>query len=130
MRFDVSFTLTIADDVADAPELLTGLVEQAMVDLLDDAIDEDQTAVEAGENWWRCGVHFSDAVDFKVKPLEEYVVEPLPPKPVDVACPACKKKDGEANHPPGMVFVGMGHGWQPCSACSGTGVKGGTQRVG
>lgn len=78
MRFDVSFTLTIADDVTDAPELLTDLVKQAVVTLLDDAIDEDNDYLEDCEvNPLRCGVHFADAVDFKVVPsAEEYLVEP------------------------------------------------------
>jgi hypothetical protein len=78
MRFDVSFTLTIADDVDDAPELLTGLVEKAMADLLDEAIDEDASFSIAGAtNVWRRGLQFVDAVDFKVVPsAEEYVVEP------------------------------------------------------
>lgn len=37
-------------------------------------------------------------------------------------CPACKKLDGEINHPPGMNYVGWGLGWQPCLACKGTGL--------
>jgi hypothetical protein len=80
VRFDISFTLTIADDVTDAPELLVGLVEKAVVTLLDDAIDEDNDYLEDCEvNPLRCGVHFADAVDFKVVPsAEEYVVEPEP----------------------------------------------------
>jgi hypothetical protein len=36
-------------------------------------------------------------------------------------CPGCKKQEGEVNHPPGMVFVGWGTGWQPCPRCSGSG---------
>ena len=38
-----------------------------------------------------------------------------------VACPKCEKKPHEVNHPPGMMFVGWGHGWQPCPDCSGSG---------
>lgn len=37
-------------------------------------------------------------------------------------CPACKKLDGEINHPPGQNYVGWGVGWQPCLACKGTGL--------
>jgi hypothetical protein len=37
-------------------------------------------------------------------------------------CPACKKLDGEINHPPGQNYVGWGIGWQPCLACKGTGL--------
>lgn len=40
-----------------------------------------------------------------------------------VECPTCKRKEGEKNHPPGMVFIGWGRGWERCSAC------GGTQRI-
>jgi len=36
-----------------------------------------------------------------------------------VTCPSCEPKEWEKNHPPGMIFVGMGHGWQPCSKCGG-----------
>jgi len=32
------------------------------------------------------------------------------------------KKEGEFNHPPGMIFAGFGTGWQPCIACNGSGV--------
>lgn len=34
-------------------------------------------------------------------------------------CPKCIKLPDENNHPPGMMFVGWGHGWQPCSVCEG-----------
>lgn len=35
-------------------------------------------------------------------------------------CPDCEKKPDEVNHPPGMMFVGWGHGWQLCSRCHGS----------
>lgn len=34
-------------------------------------------------------------------------------------CPTCLKLPDEVNHPPGMLFVGWGMGWQPCSTCEG-----------
>ena len=36
-------------------------------------------------------------------------------------CKACAKQEHEVNHPPGMVFVGWGRGWQTCVTCDGTG---------
>lgn len=41
----------------------------------------------------------------------------------DEQCKSCEKKDGEVNHPHGMIFVGWGHGWQPCPMCGGSGKK-------
>lgn len=38
-----------------------------------------------------------------------------------IPCKVCKKKPDEVNHPPGMMFVGFGLGWQTCSNCGGTG---------
>ena len=35
-------------------------------------------------------------------------------------CPHCVKEEGEVNHPDGMIFVGWGHGWQPCIHCKGS----------
>jgi len=35
-------------------------------------------------------------------------------------CPKCIKLPDEINHPPGMIFVGWGHGWQPCLECGGS----------
>jgi DnaJ-class molecular chaperone len=35
-------------------------------------------------------------------------------------CTTCKKQEGEVNHPEGMIFVGWGHGWQPCPICGGS----------
>ncbi len=37
-----------------------------------------------------------------------------------MTCPTCKPNEDEKNHPPGMMFVGMGHGWQVCSQCGGS----------
>lgn len=37
-----------------------------------------------------------------------------------VQCPECELKPGEVNHPPGLMFVGYGLGWQPCSTCNGS----------
>ncbi|MES2342295.1 MAG: hypothetical protein V4597_11500 [Pseudomonadota bacterium] len=36
-------------------------------------------------------------------------------------CLGCIKLPDEKNHPPGMIFVGWGHGWQPCTKCGGSG---------
>jgi hypothetical protein len=46
---------------------------------------------------------------------------PGPPPPT-VPCEHCKKLEHEVNHPTGMIFVGWGHGWQPCPHCGGAGV--------
>lgn len=37
-------------------------------------------------------------------------------------CEACKHPEGAVNHVRGHVFVGMGHGWQPCPTCGGASV--------
>ena len=37
-----------------------------------------------------------------------------------VPCPDREKKPGEINHPPGVMFVGRGHGRQPCARCDGS----------
>lgn len=37
-------------------------------------------------------------------------------------CPSCAPDTEEMNHPGGMIFVGWGHGWQPCQACGGSGL--------
>jgi len=31
-----------------------------------------------------------------------------------VECEACRRPEGAVNHVPGHIFIGMGHGWQPC----------------
>jgi len=37
-------------------------------------------------------------------------------------CQVCKRPDdGRVNHVHGHIFVGWGMGWQPCSACGGSG---------
>lgn len=38
-------------------------------------------------------------------------------------CPGCIKLPHEVNHPPGMVFVGWGIGWDRCPICGGSGLK-------
>lgn len=43
----------------------------------------------------------------------------MDPKP----CESCKPQEGQVNRPPGMIFVGWGHGWQVCSTCGGSGVE-------
>lgn len=50
-----------------------------------------------------------------VEPVAEVAVELQTEE-----CPACKKKDGEVNHPRGMVFVGWGTGWHVCPRCNGS----------
>lgn len=35
-----------------------------------------------------------------------------PVKLTAAPCLTCEKKEGEVNHPPGMIFVGWGTGWQ------------------
>lgn len=35
----------------------------------------------------------------------------------------CWLQPGEVNHPAGMIFVGWGHGWQPCARCGGEGLE-------
>jgi len=40
-----------------------------------------------------------------------------------VECPSCKRPEepeAAVNHVAGHVFVGWGHGWQPCSKCGGS----------
>lgn len=38
-------------------------------------------------------------------------------------CPSCRPLATDHNHPPGMIFVGWGHGWQPCQNCGGSGLE-------
>lgn len=41
-----------------------------------------------------------------------------------LACKACTLRYVDAaNHPSGCIFVGMGHGWQPCQECGGSGLS-------
>jgi hypothetical protein len=41
-----------------------------------------------------------------------------------LACKECTLQYLDAaNHPTGCIFVGWGHGWQPCSACGGSGLS-------
>jgi hypothetical protein len=35
-------------------------------------------------------------------------------------CEHCKRPDGVVNWVPGHIFVGWGHGWQPCQFCGGS----------
>jgi len=39
---------------------------------------------------------------------------------IAIECPACRRQEGETNHPRGMIFVGWGRGWEPCSRCGGS----------
>ena len=38
-------------------------------------------------------------------------------------CQSCRPRATDRNHPPGMIFVGGGHGWQPCQRCEGSGLE-------
>jgi len=38
-------------------------------------------------------------------------------------CEGCRPRATDRNHPPGMIFVGWGHGWQPCKRCGGSGLE-------
>lgn len=38
-------------------------------------------------------------------------------------CEGCRPRATDRNHPPGMIFVGWGHGWQPCQRCGGSGLE-------
>lgn len=43
---------------------------------------------------------------------------------VALACPSCTLTYlDSANHPTGCIFVGWGHGWQPCQECGGSGLS-------
>jgi hypothetical protein len=60
----------------------------------------------------------------------ESVEHPMQPLIVDdrenasaVECPSCKRPDGALNHVHGHIFVGWGHGWQPCPKCGGSGIE-------
>jgi len=49
---------------------------------------------------------------------------PIPGGSVNaVECPDCKQSNGAVNHVVGHIFVGWGHGWQPCIHCNGTGKR-------
>ena len=41
----------------------------------------------------------------------------------EVICKSCEKRPAEINHPPGMIFVGWGTGWQTCPNCNGSGAE-------
>lgn len=45
------------------------------------------------------------------------------PDIADELCAACRPRATDRNHPPGMIFVGWGHGWQPCQRCGGSGLE-------
>jgi hypothetical protein len=41
-----------------------------------------------------------------------------------LACASCTLRYLDSpNHPTGCIFVGWGHGWQPCSSCGGSGLS-------
>jgi hypothetical protein len=40
-----------------------------------------------------------------------------------LSCPSCTLQYLGGNQPTGCIFVGWGHGWQPCSACGGSGLS-------
>lgn len=40
-----------------------------------------------------------------------------------LACAACTLRYLGQNQPTGCIFVGWGHGWQPCHACGGSGLS-------
>ena len=46
-------------------------------------------------------------------------------KPSDAValCASCRPRATDQNHPPGMIFVGWGHGWQACQSCGGSGLE-------
>lgn len=41
---------------------------------------------------------------------------------MSLPCETCKKLPSEANHPPGMIFVGWGRGSETCPTCKGTAI--------
>ena len=45
------------------------------------------------------------------------------PDGTDDLCQSCRPRATDRNHPPGMIFVGWGHGWQPCQSCGGSGLE-------
>lgn len=41
-----------------------------------------------------------------------------------LACSSCTLAYlSSPNHPTGCIFVGWGHGWQPCQSCGGSGLS-------
>jgi hypothetical protein len=42
---------------------------------------------------------------------------------IALACTSCTLQYLGGNHPTGCIFVGWGHGWQPCSSCGGSGLS-------
>jgi hypothetical protein len=40
-----------------------------------------------------------------------------------LACPSCTLRYLGKNQPTGCIFVGWGHGWQPCQRCGGSGLS-------
>lgn len=40
-----------------------------------------------------------------------------------LACEQCTLRYLGGNQPTGCIFVGWGHGWQPCQACGGSGLS-------
>ena len=56
----------------------------------------------------------------KVREIEERIRAARGAPEKTIACPTCKRLEHETNHPLGMMFVGMGRGWQVCSQCGGS----------
>lgn len=40
-----------------------------------------------------------------------------------LVCERCTLQYLGGNHPTGCIFVGWGHGWQPCQSCGGSGLS-------
>lgn len=65
------------------------------------------------------GTRVPVGADDVIETTAEEVVRALPAAET-MRCPACAPAEDEANHPPGMIFVGWGQGWQTCLRCNGT----------
>lgn len=54
-----------------------------------------------------------------------YCAEHKPDGAIEL-CHGCRPRASDRNHPPGMIFVGWGHGWQPCTHCGGSALREGS----